>query len=155
MASEFLDRAVDAVADIFDSGLAAQLRLVETASGLASGALTDPEAIIRGQVPWDPRSPLIQIYDTAWETIDQRNNLWRVSLSCVLTHAGAPDITSGKLFARRYMAAIKRLVLSDPTAGDQVVGLYLTDGASAAGEGDNSGIRTIYAQGIDVDVYDG
>lgn len=155
MASEFLDRAVDALADIFDSGLAAQLRLVETEAGIAANSLTDPEEIVRGQVPWDPRSPLIQIYDVSWETIDQRNNLWRVSLACVLTHVGAPDITSGKLFARRYMAAIKRLILSDPTAGDQLVGVYLTDGASSAGEGDNSGIRTIYAQGIDVDVYDG
>lgn len=154
MASEFLDRAVDAVADLLDSTLAAKLRLVETANGLNSGDLTDPIAIVRGQIPNDNRSPLVQVYEEDWGPVEQRNELWRVGISVIVTYTSSVDLVSGRLFMRRYMAAIKRVFISDPTASGQAVSIVITDGASAAGIGDRSESRLMYLQGLDVDVHD-
>lgn len=158
MASEFLDRAVDVVADLLDATLAAKLRLVEIASSIAPDSLTDPIRITRGQTPFNNESPLIQVYDEDWEAINQRCNKWDIQVNVVVTYSAAPDLVVGRLFMRRYMAAVKRVFRADPTGiinTDGVSAIIIGPGTSAAGLGDRSETRLIYAQTLNVHVHDG
>lgn len=139
--SAYAAKAVETLRAYLEANLQAELTIVETEDSLAAGALTAPVAYLGYEEPGDNRSPLVEIYETKVDAIDQRNALWAVSAQVDFTHNFA-SADAGDTFTtmRRYFTAIARCVLKNPTLSGGVVGCILT-GADRGTVGDKSAGR--------------
>ena len=152
---QYTDLAVLKLAEYVDANLPAKLRAVETAQGLTADSLTDPVEVIKHRVPFDNRSPLVEVYDDGWDFVDQNNRLLAVDCTVTVSFMGDADIGAGEAFMRRYMTALINTLTADPTLGGSVVSAILTDGSPAISRGDSAATRYVYAQGVEVHVYEG
>lgn len=111
------------------TGLVAQLRAVETADSLDANTLPDPEAFVAAQVPTDPRSPLVQVYDEASENSgsEWRNRIAGVDVTIGVTYNGDADLEAAELVMRRYVRAVRMVFDADPTCGGIVGQVWITD----------------------------
>lgn len=150
--SRRVEKAVNALHTVYSSGLAAQLRAVETESGMAVGSLKDPVKIVKYRAPLDNTSPLLQIYEEGFNFYDQRHDLVTVDCSIVLSWNGSTDLLANEVFMRRYVDAIMRVIFADYTLGGQAVQAVVTQGEAAKIEGDQSTTRHLYGIGVDVTV---
>lgn len=121
MANEkYVDRAVKQVAAFIRANLPTQLRQVETDQGLTANSLTDPVEVVEARVPFDTRSPLIEVYEESgvYESFSERLMVVDCSVVCSFTHDA--NVAAGELFVRRYMTALLRTMEQDATLGGTV-----------------------------------
>lgn len=156
MAGErYSEKAVKALYDRIVATFTTQLRAVETAVGLTSGALTDPAAYVRARVPNDNRSPIVQVYEESWRFDGpDRNCLLAVDCTVLIDFAGSVDLEASELQMRRYITALLQVIESDRALNDSLVsGVYILDGEGSRSIGDKSATRMIWAQGFLVKVH--
>lgn len=154
MAGErYVERAVARLASYIESNLATELRAIETAQGLASGAIRDPVAYVPGRVPNDNR-PIVEVYETSWNHLDHAQQLMSVSCEVLVTHLGDADVLAGQLTLRRYATALADIIHDDPTLGGTVAVAILLDGESDMVRGDASATRHILVQGVEIHVQE-
>lgn len=155
--ARYEEHAVQALLGVLASAqLTDQLRAVESAAGLSSGALTDPKAVVDAALPFDNRSPLIQVYDESGQMVDQLQGVYAVTCVVLLSYTGTADIVAGERFMRRYLTAIRdtlraNALLRYPLINDlpQVIGALLR-GHDRATFGDESTTR--HHRGVEVEV---
>ena len=152
---QHIDKAVTKLKAHIASGIAAQLRAVESAQSLSTNSLTDPVAVLDHRAPFDNRSPLIEVFEESWRFIDQRQGLVSVDATIAVKYVTDADLSSAETFMRRYMSAVIETIRDDPTLGSTVVECLLTDGSSAVGRGDTSTTLLVSTQGVDVHVFEG
>jgi len=152
---QFIDRAITNLASYISSNLATKLRAVETAQSLTTNSLTDPVAVVKARIPFDNRSPLVEVFDQSWSMLDHINKLQAVNCTVAISHICDANLENGEIFMRRYMTALINVLQTDSTLGGTVTTAILTDGSSAVSRGDTSTTRMIYTQGVSVHVHEG
>lgn len=152
--TKFADRAVEALGDYINSNIAAQLRIVETDQSMTASSLTDPVEVVKARLPFDNRSPLLQVYDEGWQELAApRNHVMVVDCTIVLGYVGDANLYNAERFCRRYMTAVRQTIMADATLGGNVAAAVITGGDSAAAIGDDSTTRIIYTMSVDVHVH--
>ena len=154
MAERFIDKAVEQTATYLTDNLPAKLRAVETELGLTADSLTDPVAVVSHRVPFDNRSPLLEVFEEGWSWTAQANRMMAVDLTVAISDVSDADIGAGEVFMRRYITALIDTFHADQTLGGTVTAAILTDGSSAVARGDSSASRFVYTQGVEVRVND-
>lgn len=124
--------AVEALAATLETYIAAQLDAIETEQSLAAGTLPDFAAVERSNVPGDPRTPLLEVYDTDSAWVDFYGRIFDVTCKVAFSvvHADADPVPTDRLMRRYYTAVIKTLRAHE-TLGDLV--LSATPGACTSG----------------------
>ena len=154
MAARYIQKAVDALHTTIDGGIAAQLRAVETSESLTSGALTDPQDVVKARLPMDNRSPLVQVFEESWAhdtDAGQRHSMITTFCNVVITTLSQDaDLEAAELFMRRYVTAAIETVAADPSLGGSAMSAIVTGGDSAAVIGDQSASR--FAHVLEVEV---
>tara|TARA_Y100001938_G_scaffold148335_2_gene231710 strand:- start:97 stop:576 length:480 start_codon:yes stop_codon:yes gene_type:complete len=154
MAARYVQKAVDSLHTTINGGIATQLRAVETSEGLTSGALTDPEAVVKARMPLDNRTPLIQVFDESWAhdaEAGQRHDMITTFCNVVLTtFSQDTDLEAAELFMRRYITAMIETIATDPTLGGAAMSAVVTGGDSAAVIGDKSASRLAHVLEVEV-----
>lgn len=144
MALRGADLAVEAVAAELEAELPAALRAIETAASLATNSLTDPIDVVRADVSFDNRSPLVWVFDDG-SSYDsdayQRNDVETHSVVVAVGYVSGVDLEAGEAFARRYAQAIRDVILANPTLDEQVISCVLGPFESSVTEGPNAAIR--------------
>jgi len=148
------DKALVKLADYFDSNFATSLRTVETAQGLASGALTDPVEIVRPMVADDGRAPLMEIYLNDGEPVDHKNGITVYDCTITVTYHGDADVAAGSLFMRRYMTAVVDTIADDRSLGGTVQAAIDLDQGFRVIHGKDSPTKHVIALGVEVHVHD-
>lgn len=152
--ARLLQKAVDSLHATIATGIASQLRTVETDEGLAVGELTDPVEVARARIAKDNRTPLIQVFDENWSfdhAAGQRHRIMTTACSVVLTTlAQDADLDAMELFQRRYVTALIETIAQDPTLGGAAVSAVVRGGDSAAMIGDNSASRLAHVLDVEV-----
>ena len=153
--------ATDALKATMVANLETELRAVETAEGLASGALTDPVAYVKARGVNDNRSPLIQIFADGTDPLlaGQRGRRWSAECSLLLWWLGTTDLEANELFAERYSWALIEVLTKNPTLTGLPVTAAIITGVEVAGGGlgSVSGVddpsATRYVVGIGIEVH--
>jgi len=155
MAAHYIELAVDSLHDRFVSRLEDELTIVEGEAGLSAGDLAAPGAYYKYPSPRDNVSPLIQVYDRPGvREISPCNGPWSVPCAVILSYSGDADIGATRVFVRRYITAMLRVVSKDHTLGGTVIQAFFTSSDSQHLEGDLSSTRHHYALGFDVHVQE-
>jgi hypothetical protein len=137
MAARFTDLAVDALADYLVTSLATYLRAVETELGLSSGDLPDPDAYVRANLPFDDRSPRVDVFETEWAFEDDgADTMCDVTCSIVWSYVSLNPV-AGELVARRTLTALVKCIDADRSLGSVVSAVFLDDGSATAVQEDN------------------
>lgn len=132
MSFAYEERAVAAVAALLADGtygIAAQLRVIETAHSLDPHTLPDPEAVIDYLAPADSRSPLVQVYDVAQENTGEqwRNAISGVEVEVAITYNSDSDISAAELVMRRFIQAVRMALHASPNCLGAVGQAWPTD----------------------------
>ena len=132
MSQAFEELAVDGLVALFGDathGIAAQLRLIETALGLDENVIPDPEGIASAVLPADARSPLIQVYEEASEPLEagHRHNFAEVDCTVGISYNGDSDLEASERLMRRYVQAVRMSLKASPTCLGAVGQAYWTD----------------------------
>lgn len=150
---QWCQEAVDRLHAFVSANFATYLRTVETADGLAAGSLTNPSAYVKARIPGDNRSPLVQIYEEGWEMKNQRNRLYSVECTIVMSRLGDVRVESNEEFIRRYERAMIETIVDNATLGSTVIAAMVLGGEAAAGIGDASVIRQVKTLDVMVDLH--
>lgn len=154
MGARYVNKAVTQAAAYLAANLPGKLRAVETELGLDADSLTDPVEVVSNRVPFDNRSPLLEVFEEGWTWTDQANRMLSVDLTIALSYVSDSDLGAGEQFMRRYITALIDTIHADQTLGGTVTAAILTDGSSAVARGDSSASRFVYTQGLEVRVND-
>lgn len=120
MTDQFEETAVNQMQSFVQTNLSTYLRAVESADGLAANSLTDPIDYQRASRPFDPRFPLVQIYDvkTTPAQAGHRNHIAKVEVELIISDVVAgSDVQGAEDKMRRYLRAIRNCVASDYNLG--------------------------------------
>jgi hypothetical protein len=132
MAARFTELAVDALADYLAANLATYLRQVETEVGLSSGDLPDPVEYVRADLPFDTRSPRVDVYESSWD-LEQDGVDTMVDVTCSARwNYLSLSAVDGELVARRTLTALIKCVEADRTLGGTVQAVYYESGTAVA-----------------------
>lgn len=154
MAGEkYIDRAVTQLAARITAQLPTYLRNVETDQGLAVDSLTDPVGVGKARLPFDARSPFVEVFDERWDYESFSNRIMVVDCTVAIHYVGDADIEATEIFMRRYMTALLRMIEADATLGGTVEAAIPTDGQSAVARGPDSATHYVYAQGVEVRLH--
>ena len=140
--SRYVEQAVDALYAQINGSIASKCTAVETASSLSAGDLPAP-TVIKYEAENDNRSPLIQIFEDGFEG-DQRNGVYYVPCRVVFTLKSDADLSAAEVKVRRYIDAIMRSVLADPTLGGLAPQCVFTGASAHMTVGDESTTRHGY-----------
>jgi hypothetical protein len=155
MAGErYTDKAVKSIAEYLAATIPAQLDTIETEQGLTAGSMEDPVAYVTARVPRDNRSPLVEVFEVAWDFVNQRERLMAVDCSIAFSFACDADLEAGYAKLRRYETAILKVLEASPSLSSRVVAALPTDGAAGTTRGDDSSTRLVFVQGVLVHVHD-
>jgi hypothetical protein len=152
MSGTYLQQAVDAVRNAYNSGFAAALDAIETEESLDPGTLVDPLEYLTYWAPHDNRSPLMQCYDVGFQVESQRSSLYVVRVGALLTYNGDADLDASERRMRRYVTAMVRAITADTTLGGAAIQAAFVGARQTRKEqGDSSASR--YAYQIEWDVW--
>ncbi len=102
--------AVKSTIDYLDTNLATYLTAVETARGLAAGALPVPVDILGADLPdYGGATPIIEVFEIDGQEQPQAGasgHMWIFKLGLVATHACDADIEAGHQVVRDYTTAL-------------------------------------------------
>jgi hypothetical protein len=142
----YADDAANAMKTYLAANLQTELTAVETEESLDEGAMTPPDAYVRGPHPRDNTSPLIQIFAEGLDADEQKSGVWNVPVVVILSwNDSGCDADAATIFMDRYLTALMRVVLKSPTLGDTVMGCYFDRADALFSEGDQSYGRHHYA----------
>jgi len=144
--AKYIQKAIDRLHLAYETGLAAQLRDVETQEGIAVDSLTDPVDFLKVFHPNDNRSPLIMIDDVGAAYADaagQRNRIMGVDCGVLFSFRAGIDREAGKLFIRRYVTAMVQVIEADPILGGNEAAIIgridtATDDSKISGQDESS-----------------
>ena len=151
--SAYAEKAVDALHSAYSTNLPTELATVETEAGLSAGDLTEPIEYLKHRAPLDNRSPLVQIYDDGLEAVEERNGIWIVPCTVVISYYGTPDLAANEQFVRRYLTALMRTVLRDVTLAGEAHLCEFVGAEAARLEGDQSQPRYLYGLGWEPHIH--
>jgi hypothetical protein len=155
MAGEkYAQRAVARLAEYLEANLPAQLRIVETAQGLASGALVDPIDYVQGDLTPDGRTPIVEIFCESGSPINYQNHLDSYDCTVALTFSGDAKVEDGQKQSTRYMTALIDCVRADHTLGSTVNVAIDTDRSFHVTDRTDTITRHTVALGVDVHVQE-
>lgn len=152
MAGEkYTDKAVSLLLAYVQSNLPAQLRLVETAQGLAANSLKDPEAYLDAQVSNDGSSPIILIYPRDEQPQSYEGSITYCNLEIFVGYAGDADVLTGERYVRRVVTALRDLIRANRTSN--AAGLPLIDGAAQYESGASENDATYHTVRLAVEAH--
>lgn len=155
MAGErFADLAIVSLAASIEANFATYARALETAQGLAAGTLADPVDVLEANNPNDLRSPLIEVFDSDGDCVNNRTNEWDISCTVALSFAGDSDIEANERTMRRYTTVMIDTLRHDVTLGGKVTALSLMDYSSDVLRGDSSATRYVFAFKVSINLRD-
>ena len=138
--ARYIEKALDALHAAINSNLATQLAAVETDNALAVGAIPLPTGIVKGEVPFDMRPRLVQVYWTSGGLPRQQQAVHKrisVDLEVAVAILAEPDdLSGGEILLARYCTAIMDCVLQDTGLGVAGCGAVLGDVSKATGFGE-------------------
>lgn len=142
--AQYVQKAVDELAQTYDDKLRGELDLVETDEG-GSITLISPAKILKARAPARNISPLLQIYETSWDRPEAgtRNDLVHVQCRVVLTYIGTTDLEANEEFMRRYVTALIKTIENNSTLQDTVAAAIVQRGNSGVTEIDDSTTRMV------------
>ncbi len=151
----YVELAVDTMIARYASQMQAELTIVEGENSLTAGDLTPPLKTLDHFAPNDNASPLLQIYDDAGiGVVNQRGGHWEIPVAVVLSYASLADLSVAARFVRRYVTAMLRVVIKDPTLGGAVMQAAFNDAEALRTIGDSSTTRLHYALGFAVQLHE-
>lgn len=119
--ARYIEKALDALHAAINANLATQLAAVETDNGLGAGDIPTPTDIVKGEVRFDMRPRLVQVYWTDGGLPEQQqkvHKLVKVDLEVAVAILAEPDdLSGGEVLLTRYVTAIIDCVLQDPSLG--------------------------------------
>jgi hypothetical protein len=117
----FSEKAIESMALFIEGGINAQLRLVETDRGLASGSLPNWAEVCRGLTTLLDNWPHFEVWETKVSCQSYLEDIYEVDCKVGLAIVGDADLSAGQLMLRRYEEAMLRLLRSDRTLGGRVL----------------------------------
>jgi len=142
MAARYVEQAVDALYAQINTNIASKCTTIETERSLTAGDLPAP-TVIKYEASKLNTVPLVQIFEDGFEG-DQRNGLYFVNCRTVLTVKSDADLAAGELKTRRYVDALMRAVLADPTLGGLSPQCVFNSASAHVPVGDESDTRFGY-----------
>lgn len=150
----WIDRAVNATKTFLEANYPAALRALEVRESLIAGTLEDPAAYVPSAMPYDSRTPLVEIYDEGWKFIDQSNGMCAVAVAVVISYLGDAKVEDGAEQIRKYITALIDLIQGNSRMNLTVGAAILLGGMSEVTQGDNERTRHTKGQLIEVHVYE-
>lgn len=150
MAKRYVARAVEAVYQTLRTKYPAQLRLVEQDEGLAAESLENPIAYVKAPVPYEARTPVIEIYSNDWAWPSQRERNMSVGVMVAVHYLGDADVEAGKTMIGHYVTALLDTLLDNQELDGTVSGIELRGGQPAIERGSDNKTRHIAGQVFDV-----
>lgn len=147
MAGEkYADRAVEKLRAHCAANLQTYLTAVETAQGLAAGAMVPPVAY-EGSTFDDGRSPLVLVDCPDGAVESWEDGLFSYGCSLFLVFNGGADVHDGQQQARRYLTALIDMIRAAETLGATV---EYAQGGGQQLDAETTGDKTRHAVAVEV-----